>query len=217
VLGEGNYGRVKLVVHRASGFSLALKTMHKARITAKRQTSNVLREAAILHGVAHPFVLRCVCTFQTRDQVMMLLELVQAGDLWPYIYRKKVPKFFNALPRSAAFGGFVTAHARFYAANLVAALEYIHGLGIAYRDLKPEVWDAQEMHTKQSKTKQKQSKNYAQRCVQACPQRRAQHAADAAENVTFLARSLACSLAWSLCRCPAARCPEPRVRHGGLP
>ncbi len=90
VLGEGNYGRVKLVVHRASGFVLALKCMNKARIVQKKQTANVLREAAILHGVAHPFVLRCVTTFSTDRQIMMLLELVQAGDLWPYIYRKKV-------------------------------------------------------------------------------------------------------------------------------
>jgi serine/threonine protein kinase len=122
VLGEGNYGRVKLVVHPPTGFVLALKTMHKQRIAQKKQTANVLREAAILHSVAHPFVLRCVCTFQSTDQIFMLLELVQAGDLWPYIYRKKVPKFFNALARTE-FGGFELPAARFYAANLVAALE----------------------------------------------------------------------------------------------
>ena len=83
VLGEGNYGRVKLVVHRATGFVLALKCMNKQRVVAKKQTANVLREAAILRGVAHPFVLRCVTTFNTDRQIMMLLELVQAGDLWP--------------------------------------------------------------------------------------------------------------------------------------
>jgi hypothetical protein len=68
----------------------------------------------------------------------MLLELVQCGDLWPYIYRKKVPKFRDALPRSE-HGNFEYADAKFYTANLVCALEYIHSLGIAYRDLKPEV------------------------------------------------------------------------------
>lgn len=63
----------------------------------KKQTANVLREAAILHSVAHPFVLRCVCTFQSTDQIFMLLELVQAGDLWPYIYRKKVATWCPSL------------------------------------------------------------------------------------------------------------------------
>jgi serine/threonine protein kinase/CRP-like cAMP-binding protein len=137
VLGEGNYGRVKLVLHEETGFVLALKTMNKHRIVAKKQVSNVNREACILHRVAHPFVLRCVSTFQTKCQIFMLLELVQSGDLWPYIYRKKIPKFRDALPRTP-FGGFETAHALFYTANLVSALEYIHSLGIAYRDLKPE-------------------------------------------------------------------------------
>ena len=49
-----------------------------------------------------------------------------------YIYRKKIPKFRDALPRTTA-GGFEVDHARFYFACIVSALEYVHSLGVAYR------------------------------------------------------------------------------------
>ena len=51
-----------------------------------------------------------------------------------YIYRRKVPKFRDALPRTGS-GGFELAHAAFYFACIVSALEYVHSLGVAYRDV----------------------------------------------------------------------------------
>jgi serine/threonine protein kinase len=37
-------------------------------------------------------------------------------------------------------GGFTGPVAQFYAGCVISAFNYIHGKGIAYRDLKPEVW-----------------------------------------------------------------------------
>ena len=63
----------------------------------------------------------------------MLMEFVQGGELWSYIYEKQ-----DALPRSPG-GGFEYNAVRFYAANVLTAFRHIHAKGIAYRDLKPEV------------------------------------------------------------------------------
>ena len=62
---------MRLVRHETTQSYYALKCMNKQRVVAKKQTANVLREAAILRGVAHPFVLRCVTTFNTDRQITM--------------------------------------------------------------------------------------------------------------------------------------------------
>ena len=66
-----------------------------------------------------------ICLFQTN-------QLTKTDTHTSYIYRKKIPKFRDALPRTTA-GGFEVDHARFYFACIVSALEYVHSLGVAYR------------------------------------------------------------------------------------
>ena len=62
----------------------------------------------------------------------MLMEFVQGGELWSYIYEKG-----NILKRNA-HGGFEYPVVRFYIANVILAFRHIHAMNIAYRDLKPE-------------------------------------------------------------------------------
>ena len=131
-VGTGTFGRVKVVQHM-DGSMYALKCMNKAEIVALHQEKNTLAEKNLLHYCAKcPFILQLYQTFNRANQIFMLTEFVQGGELWSYIYEKK-----GAVPR-APDGGFDVNAVKFYAANVVLAFKFMHSKGISYRDLKPE-------------------------------------------------------------------------------
>jgi serine/threonine protein kinase len=132
-IGTGTFGRVKMVQHIATGQVCALKYMNKSEVVASHQERNIMAEKNLLFEcAASPFILRLLQTYNTPNQIMMLMEFVQGGELWSYIYEKT-----NTVPRSQA-GGFEMPAVKFFAANVILAFQHIHNKNIAYRDLKPE-------------------------------------------------------------------------------
>ena len=132
-IGTGTFGRVKLVQHSVDGVMFALKCMNKSEIVNLHQERNTLAEKNLLNDCSRcPFILQLLQTFNTPNQIFMLTEFVQGGELWSYIYEKR-----GAVPR-AVDGGFEMHAVQFYAANVVLAFKHMHSKGIAYRDLKPE-------------------------------------------------------------------------------
>jgi len=123
ILGVGTFGRVKLVLHKQTNTSYALKCMRKQQVVATKQQSHVLNEKRILAAMDHPFILRLVATYQDEGELYMLLELGLGGELFSLL-AKKAP-----LP---------DAQARFYSSQVVSIFAYMHGLKVVYRDLKPE-------------------------------------------------------------------------------
>ena len=79
ILGVGTFGRVKLVLHKQTNTSYALKCMRKQQVVATKQQSHVLNEKRILAAMDHPFILRLVATYQDEGELYMLLELGLGG------------------------------------------------------------------------------------------------------------------------------------------
>lgn len=123
-LGTGTFGRVKLVHHPKLKKAFALKCLQKSAVVAYRQQQNVLSEKNIMEQADHPFILRLHKTFKDRDCLYMLLEFVQGGELFTLLHIRG--------------GKLGDKEARFYAACVQDALEYLHDREIVYRDLKPE-------------------------------------------------------------------------------
>ena len=123
ILGVGTFGRVKLVVHKPTGQTYALKCMRKAQVVATKQQLHVLNEKKILAMMDHPFILALVQTYQDAGELYMLEELALGGELFTLL-AKRAPLF--------------DAPAKFYAASVVSMFSYMHSLKVIYRDLKPE-------------------------------------------------------------------------------
>ena len=89
-----------------------------------RQVEHVNSEREILSSVHHPFIVDMFLTFQTPSNLFMCLEYMVGGELFSHLRKE---------------GRFAPDVAKFYAASIVLALEYLHDKDIIYRDLKPEV------------------------------------------------------------------------------
>lgn len=71
-----------------------------------------------------PFIVKLKGTAQDTAHIYLLMEAVMGGELFSYLQTLRQP--------------LTESHARFYAASVVLALEYLHDRGNVYRDLKPE-------------------------------------------------------------------------------
>jgi len=97
----------------------------KRHIIKEKKTEYVKREKEVLNMLAdaeHSFV-RLFCTFQDVERLYFVLSYAKHGELLPYINK---------------VGSFDIECTRFYSAEILRGLEYLHGLGIIHRDLKPE-------------------------------------------------------------------------------
>lgn len=124
-LGTGTFGRVRLVTYNSNKKQhyFALKILKKSEIIKLKQVEHIKAEKSILSRIAHPFIVNLYTAFQDEKNLYMLMEYVIGGELFSQL--RKVGRFSNET-------------ARFYAAEIVLALEYLHSKNIVYRDLKPE-------------------------------------------------------------------------------
>ncbi len=122
-LGTGTFGRVFLVKYTASPKYFALKKLRKVDIYRLKQVDHVQSERSLLARLSHPFIIRLHAAMQDERHLYMLLEYAPGGELFHYLRRA---------------GRFSVGATRFYIAELVLAIEYLHAHGIVYRDLKPE-------------------------------------------------------------------------------
>ncbi|XP_058799944.1 3-phosphoinositide-dependent protein kinase 1 isoform X2 [Phymastichus coffea] len=125
VIGEGSFSTVYLAKDIHTSKEYAIKVCEKRHIIKEKKTENVKREKEVLNMLAaakHSFV-RLFCTFQDVERLYFVLSYAKNGELLPHINK---------------VGSFDVECTRFYAAEMLRGLEYLHGLGIIHRDLKPE-------------------------------------------------------------------------------
>nr|AML76494.1 putative LOV domain-containing protein [Adiantum raddianum] len=124
-LGFGDTGSVHLVELRGSGELFAIKAMEKSVMLNRNKVHRACAEREILAVLDHPFLPTLYASFQTRTHVCLVTDFCPGGELFLLLDRQPLKVFSEET-------------ARFYLAEIVIALEYLHCQGIIYRDLKPE-------------------------------------------------------------------------------
>ncbi|EAY18113.1 AGC family protein kinase [Trichomonas vaginalis G3] len=123
VIGRGFYGKVLLVKCKRTGELFAIKSIRKSILIEQNKIRIVLSERNIMVKSHHPFIVQLKFAFQTQSKFYLGLEYVPGGELFTHIYRD----------------GFLQPREyQLVIAQVALALQYLHSIGIIYRDMKPE-------------------------------------------------------------------------------
>ncbi len=134
-LGEGSYSTVMAATDRQNGHEYAIKVLDKKHIIKEKKVKYVNIEKDTLNKLTeHPGIVRLYYTFQDMQSLYFVLDLCSGGEL------------LGVLKRMATFDEECT---RFYSAEILDTIDYMHAKGIIHRDLKPEnVLLDDKMHVK---------------------------------------------------------------------
>lgn len=123
IIGRGASGEVLLVRHRASGEYYAMKKLLKDDMSRKEHINHAWSERHLLIAADHPFVCNLCFAFQNNDYLYLIMEFLPGGDLMTLLIDR---------------GTLTEEESRFYAAEMVVAIDNIHRLGFIHRDVKPD-------------------------------------------------------------------------------
>mgnify|MGYP002423723219 CR=1 FL=1 len=113
-------GRVLLVKleKKSKTEDIALKILHKQVVVKMKQTDPTLAtlsEKKILQALSCPFIVNLVYTFKDNSYLYLGLEFASGGEMFTHLRTS---------------GRYTEEMARFYAAQIVLAFEYLHHLGV---------------------------------------------------------------------------------------
>eukprot|EP00908_Phaeocystis_cordata_P001094 Transcript_11173.p2 GENE.Transcript_11173~~Transcript_11173.p2 ORF type:complete len:561 (-),score=268.93 Transcript_11173:278-1960(-) len=122
-LGSGGYGTIWLAKRRRTEDLVAIKVLSRQDAKAKRMLSSVHLERNILADADSPYVVKLFFSFATLTNLYMVMEYMPGGDCFGLLQ---------------SYGFLEESMARWFCAETVLGLEYLHAYGIVHRDLKPQ-------------------------------------------------------------------------------
>ncbi|XP_014251667.1 cAMP-dependent protein kinase catalytic subunit beta-like [Cimex lectularius] len=123
-LGGGCFGNVYQAYRPATQSYYALKVFFKNRVFHANRLENVINENELSRVIKFEFLTSLAFSFQDNHNFYLAFApYCPGGNLLRYI---------------ELFGHFTEDAAKFYVAQVVLALEYLHSLDLIHRDVKPE-------------------------------------------------------------------------------
>ena len=122
-LGEGRFSIVKLATHSLTNQPVAIKILDKTKISNLQDKERINREIKIMKKINHFNITKLYTIIETKYIIYLIQEYVQGKELNDYLYTK------GKLPEQEA--------CKFFH-QIISGLSYLHHIGIAHRDFKPE-------------------------------------------------------------------------------
>jgi len=123
VIGKGCSGKVIQVRKKDTGRIYAMKVLNKKNILENNELEHTRTEKNILQKLVHPFLINLNYCFQTPDKLFFVMDYINGGELLYHLQKEHK---------------FSPDRVRFYCAEIVLGLEYLHNSGVIYRDLSAE-------------------------------------------------------------------------------
>ena len=123
IIGQGAFGEVRVCRYIPTGDIIAIKKMKKEEMHKKNQVLHVRAERDVLSQAKNPWIVDLKFSFQDNKYLYLGMEFLPGGDLMSLLMVRDI------LPE---------LDAKFYAAELVLAIESVHKLNCIHRDLKPD-------------------------------------------------------------------------------
>lgn len=122
-LGEGTFGKVMMGVHTITNEKVAIKILEKSKITNQQDIDMITREIKILKKIRHPNIIQLYQIIETNDDLYLIMEHANSGELFEYIVKH---------------GRVDNENAALFFKMILDGVEYLHKNGVCHRDLKPE-------------------------------------------------------------------------------
>ncbi len=119
VIGRGSYGKVLLVKKRDNNEILAMKILKKKEMIIRNQVIHIKTERKIMEMISHPFIMKLEYAFQNKQKLYLLTKFCPGGELFFHI--QKIQRFNEDATK-------------FYAAQIILAIEELHSKDIIYRE-----------------------------------------------------------------------------------
>ncbi|KAJ1136548.1 hypothetical protein NDU88_002963 [Pleurodeles waltl] len=120
-LGVGKFGQVYRLQEKATGKILAGK-FYKTRLAKEKESARM--EVELMNKLHHPKLAQCVAAYQTRTEMVMVLEYIAGGELFERIVDDA---FEHTEPTCVQ-----------YMRQILEGVQYMHSQSIVHLDLKPE-------------------------------------------------------------------------------
>ena len=129
-IGSGRFGKVFLAEEQRSGVRVAIKSVEKTFLEKYDFFCQMKKELEIQYRLsAHPNIARILAYFYDNEQVYIVLEFAEGGNL----YQKMKRDSFQCLEFKAR-----EQIVRKIIQQMISALWYLQQRNVMHRDIKPE-------------------------------------------------------------------------------